>query len=158
MNQNDQTIIDGITDTEETTGIIAETTGQKRTKATDKMTETAHSIPDTKQETETTEGVYVHKFKTPFEDSGEVYEEIEFNFNALTGADMIKVENEMKLKGIFGEMLEVSKVYQSHVAIRAAAKGRNNAIITVDAFERMPVKDFFKITNKVRDFLIVTGG
>lgn len=144
MNQNDKTMIEELT--EETDVSMA-------------VTEEQTIFPSEEEhEPEDKEGVYIHKFKTPFEDSGEVYTEIEFDFNALTGTDMIKVENEMKLKGIFGEMLEVSKAYQSHIAVRAAAKGAHRTAITVDALERMPVKDFFKITNQVRDFLITSGG
>ncbi len=157
MNQKDKNITEELTE---------DTASKKKGKSATEETalampiaeETNFSLVEEEQEQENKEGVYVHTFKTPFEDSGEVYEEIEFDFNALTGADMIKVENEMKLKGIFGEMLEVSKVYQSHIAIRAAAKGKHKTIITADALERMPVKDFFKITNQVRDFLIATGG
>lgn len=148
MNKTDENIIEG----------LAEDNTKKKAKTTaiQEVEETA--LTTLSEETEEQEGVYRHKFKTPFEDSGEVYEEIEFDFDALTGKDMIAIETEMKLKGIFGEMAELSKTYQCHVAARAAGKGKMKTYITVDALERLPMKEFFKITNKVRDFLLATGG
>lgn len=144
-----KTILDEITAEAGT----VETTSKKKTKETDLL------VIDSEPDVEIIrEGVYVHTFKTPFEDCGEIYEKIEFEFVALTGADMISIENEMKLLGEFGEIAEVSKTYQCRIAVRAAAKGENKTIISAEALQSLPMKDFFKITNAVRDFLLITGG
>ena len=57
-------------------------------------------------------GVYTHVFKKPFEYEGKTYTELTFNFERLSGRDMV---------------------------------------------EAMPLKDFNKITNAARSFLIDTG-
>lgn len=151
-----QTTIEEVTEVEAIEEVMP--TKAESTKKKAKSPELVNSEETEKEEDENIEGVYVHKFKTPFEDSGEVYEEITFDINALKGSDLIAIEQEMKLQGVFGEMLEVSKAYQSHVAVRAASRAKKKTVLTADVMKRMPLKEFFKITNKVRDFLMETGG
>ena len=95
-------------------------------------------------------GVYKHVFKTPFTYEGTEYKEITFNFERLTGRDMIVIENEMQAQNEYALAAEVSQNLQSKIAARAAGIGS-------DVIEAMPLRDFNKITNAARDFLLDTG-
>lgn len=95
-------------------------------------------------------GVYTHKFKTPFEYGGATYEELTFNFERLTGRDMVAIETEMQMNNEYALAPEISRSFQGKMAAKAAGIGS-------DVLEAMPLKDFNKITNAARSFLIDTG-
>lgn len=95
-------------------------------------------------------GVYTHKFKTPFEYSGAIYEELTFNFERLTGRDMVAIETEMQMNNEYALAPEISRNFQSKMAARAAGIGS-------DVLDAMPLPDFNRITNAARDFLLSTG-
>lgn len=104
------------------------------------------------------EGVYSHKFKTPFKytiKQGEkmeerVFETLNFNFERLTGRDMINIENEMQAMKEYALAPEISRSFQCKMAAKASG-------ISSDVLENMPINEFNKITNAARDFLISTG-
>ena len=81
---------------------------------------------------------YTHVFKKPFE------------FEGLLGSDMIAVENEMAAVGEYVLSPEISTSFLSKMAARAAGVGS-------DLIEHLPIRDFGKIKNKSRDFLVTTG-
>ncbi len=95
-------------------------------------------------------GVYVHKFRKPFKYEGETYDEMHFDLEGLSGQDIVDIENEMNLEKEFSIAAELSKNLQARIAAKAA--GVNSELI-----KAMPIKDFNKITNEVRDFLLDTG-
>lgn len=95
-------------------------------------------------------GVYTHKFKTSFDYSGTAYEELTFNFERLTGRDMVAIETEMQMNNEYALAPEISRNFQSKMAARAAGIGS-------DVLDAMPLPDFNKITNAARDFLLNTG-
>ena len=95
-------------------------------------------------------GVYTHKFKTPFEYGGATYEELTFNFERLTGRDMVAIETEMQMNNEYALAPEISRNFQSKMAARAAGIGS-------DVLDAMPLPDFNRITNAARDFLLSTG-
>ncbi len=95
-------------------------------------------------------GKYVHKFKKPFNFEGKEYNEITFDFEKLTGNDMVSVEAEMQSKNEYALAPEISRSLQSKIAAKASGIGS-------DVIEAMPIGDFNKITNAVRDFLVNTG-
>ncbi|MEA5057774.1 MAG: phage tail assembly protein [Anaerotignum propionicum] len=99
---------------------------------------------------EINEGVYTHKFKKPFEYAGATYKELTFNFERLTGNDMISIETEMATRSQYALAPEISRNFQSKMAAKAAGIGS-------DVLEVMPLVDFNKITNAARDFLLNTG-
>ncbi len=103
-----------------------------------------------KQEEKTPVGVYVHKFRKPFEYEGKTYSEMHFDFEGLSGQDIVDTENEMNLEKEFAISAELSKNIQARIAAKAA--GINSEVI-----KAMPIRDFNKITNEVRDFLLDTG-
>ena len=42
-------------------------------------------------------GVYTHTFKKPFEYAGETYTTLTFDFEKMTGRDMVSIETEMQM-------------------------------------------------------------
>ena len=95
-------------------------------------------------------GVYTHVFKKPFEYEGKTYIELTFNFERLSGRDMVSIETEMQMNNEYALAPEISRSFQGKMAAKAAGIGS-------DVLEAMPLKDFNKITNAARSFLIDTG-
>jgi hypothetical protein len=95
-------------------------------------------------------GVYNHKFKKPFEYEGNKYATINFNFEKLTGRDMIAIENEMQANNEYALDPLLSRNFQSKMASKAGGIGS-------DALEAMPIQEFNRITNAARNFLIDSG-
>ena len=81
---------------------------------------------------------------------GKTYDKLTFNFEGLLGSDMIAVENEMAAVGEYVLSPEISTSFLSKMAARAAGVGS-------DLIEHLPIRDFGKIKNKSRDFLVTTG-
>lgn len=95
-------------------------------------------------------GVYTHTFKQPFEYSGVTYTELTFNFERLTGRDMVSIETEMQMNNEYALAPEISRNFQSKMAAKAAGIGS-------DVMDAMPLPEFNRITNAARDFLLSTG-
>ena len=95
-------------------------------------------------------GVYVHKFKKPFEYEGKKYTTLNFYFENLTGRDMISIETEMQARNEYAIDPLLSRNFQSKMAARAGG-------IASDALEAMPIREFNKIASATRNFLISTG-
>lgn len=93
---------------------------------------------------------YTHVFKKPFDFEGKTYDKLVFDFEGLLGSDMIAVENEMAAVGEYVLSPEISTSFLSKMAARAAGVGS-------DLIEHLPIRDFGKIKNKSRDFLVTTG-
>lgn len=107
---------------------------------------------DVAEEQEEETGSYIHKFKKPFEYEGKAYTELEFDFNRLTGKDMIAIDKEMQANEEYVLAAELSKSFQCKMAAKAA-----KTKISSDVIEAMPLFDFNKITNAARAFLLNTG-
>ena len=93
-------------------------------------------------------GVYTHTFKKPFEYEGKTYTEL--TFKKMTGRDMVSIETEMQMNNEYCLAPEVSRSFQAKMAAKAAGIGS-------DVLDAMPIKDFNRITNAARSFLIDTG-
>jgi len=91
---------------------------------------------------------YIHKFKKPFEYEGETYDEMEFDFDALTGKDMLKIDSEMQMTTVNSTVPEFSQAYQAKLAARAAGIGS-------DVIEALPAHEFGVITRRARLFLLL---
>lgn len=114
-------------------------------------TTNAETTPETAEKpAEGNTGVYTHKFKRPFEYDDKVYTEMTFDFERLTGRDMVSIETEMQMNNEYALAPEISRSFQSKMAAKAAGIGS-------DVLEALPMKDFNKITNAARSFLIDTG-
>ena len=72
------------------------------------------------------------------------------NFVGLLGSDLSAVEKEMAAVGEYVLSPEISTSFLSKMAARAAGVGS-------DLIEHLPIRDFGKIKNKSRDFLVTTG-
>lgn len=99
---------------------------------------------------ETSTGVYIHTFKTPFVYGGTTYRELTFNFERLSGRDMVAIENEMMMNGEYVVATEMSLSFQAKMAAKAAGIGN-------DVLDAMPIKEFNRITKAARSFLLDTG-
>lgn len=101
-------------------------------------------------ESDTIKKPYIHEFKKPFEYAGQKYEKMVFDFEKLIGTDMIAIEDEMAAVGQYALSPEISTSFLSKMAARAAGVGS-------DVIEHLPLRDFGKIKNESRNFLISTG-
>lgn len=94
-------------------------------------------------------GIYIHQFKKPFTYEGKTYETMTFDFNKLTGRDMINFNNEMTMNNEVMMAAEISVGFQSRMAAKASGIG-------LDVLERMQIKDFNNIIMRARLFLTST--
>ena len=101
-------------------------------------------------DSDTPQGAYVHKFQKPYTYEDKTYTELVFDFEKLIGDDLVAIENEMAAVGEYALSPEISTSFLYRLAAKAAGVGS-------DVIAHMPIRDFGKIKNKSRDFLISTG-
>ena len=65
-------------------------------------------------------GVDTHTFKKPFEYAGETYTTLTFDFEKMTGRDMVSIETEMQMNNEYCLAPEVSRSFQAKMAAKAA--------------------------------------
>lgn len=107
-------------------------------------------MSDKKAEKEKKNQNYTHTFSKPVKILGKKYKTLTFRFEDLTGDDIEAVEQEMQDMGKYALSPEISSIFQSMLAARAARVGS-------DEIRRLPVADYMKIKNKARDFLTGMG-
>ena len=93
---------------------------------------------------------YTHKFAKPTEIMGKKYESLTFYFEELTGDDVENVELELQQRNIVVLSAEVSSAFQSAIAAKAAH-------MASDEIRRLPLRDYMKIKNAARNFLVAVG-
>lgn len=101
-------------------------------------------------DSDTPEGAYVHEFTKPYTFEDKTYTKLVFDFEKLIGDDLVAIENEMAAVGEYALSPEISTSFLYRLAAKAAGVGS-------DVIGNMPIRDFGKIKNKSRDFLISTG-
>ena len=101
-------------------------------------------------DSDTPEGAYVHEFTKPYTFEDKTYTKLVFDFEKLIGDDLVAIENEMAAVGEFALSPEISTSFLYRLAARAAGVGS-------DVISSLPIRDFGKIKNKSRDFLVSTG-
>ena len=101
-------------------------------------------------DSDTPEGAYVHEFTKPYTFEDKTYTRLIFDFEKLIGNDLVAIENEMAAVGEYALSPEISTSFLYRLAAKAAGVGS-------DVIAHMPIRDFGKIKNKSRDFLISTG-
>lgn len=116
---------------------VAEQTEEK--KATENVTDS-----------DTPKGAYVHEFKQPYTYENKTYTRLVFDFENLKGTDLVAIENEMAAVGEYALSPEISTSFLYRMAAKAAGVGS-------DVIENLQIRDFGKIKNKSRDFLVSTG-
>mgnify|MGYP001081644491 FL=1 len=107
------------------------------------------SMEDKKKEKKTSLN-YTHTFKAPVEINGEKHKEFTFYFEKLTGEDVEAIEEELQDQNKYVLTPEVSSVFQTMLAARAAGVG-------ADEIRRLPLGEYMKIKNQARSFLIESG-
>lgn len=103
-----------------------------------------------KQEEKKQSQNYTHTFKEPVKIEKEEYSTLTFYFDKLTGDDIEAIETELQDQNRYILSPEISSTFQSMLAARAARVGS-------DVIRGLPVKDYMKIKNKARDFLLSAG-
>lgn len=93
---------------------------------------------------------YTHKFSSAVEMEGKKYTTLTFYFDRLTGDDIEAVEAELQDQNKYVLSPEISSAFQCILAAKAAG-------VASDDIRRLPVKDYMKIKNKARSFLIAAG-
>lgn len=102
-----------------------------------------------KQAQSETSGLYTHHFAKPFAYGKKEYTSLTFDFEELTGADSLAVENELQRQGITVIVPTFSGEYLIRIAARACTEE-----IGCDAFKQMRIADYNKIRSKARSFLL----
>ena len=93
---------------------------------------------------------YTHTFNPPMEILGQKHKSLTFYFENLTGEDVEAVELELQTRNIIVLSAEVSSAFQMGIAARAAR-------MAADELRRLPLRDYMKIKNAARDFLVAVG-
>ena len=107
------------------------------------------SMEDKKKEKKTSLN-YTHTFKAPVEINGEKHKALTFYFEKLTGEDVEAIEEELQDQNKYVLTPELSSVFQTMLAARAAGVG-------ADEIRRLPLGEYMKIKNQARSFLIESG-
>ena len=91
------------------------------------------------------------KFKliTPIEYEGVTYNELEFDFGNISGADSLNIEAELNEMGI----VVIAPTYQSPYLIRMCARGCKQKV-DAQLFTHFKLRDYLRIRNKARNFLM----
>ena len=97
------------------------------------------------------ENLFKLKFKKPFTYDGVDYDELEFDFDGLTGGDSLEVEKELARMGTQVAVPAFSGDYIIRIAARACTSP-----IGSDAFLRMSLKDYNRVRSRVRNFLMAS--
>ena len=120
---------------------------EKALQATEEIAEMTEKTGEKVTDSDTT---ITHKLSKPFEWEGKTYKELKLDFENLIGQDMIDIEDEMAAVGQYALSPEISTSYLSKLAAKAAGVGS-------DLIEHLPIRDFGRVKNLSRDFLIRTG-
>lgn len=104
-----------------------------------------------KEEAKKADDLVVLKFKKPFTYESVDYDELEFDFDGLTGNDSLEVEKELARQGTQVAVPAFSGEYIIRIAARACTTP-----IGSDAFRLMSLKDYNRVRAKVRNFLMAS--
>lgn len=88
---------------------------------------------------------YTHKFAKSVTIMGKQYSSMTFYYENLTGDDLEAIEAEMQAQNLYA--LSRIRAFQSRLAARAAG-------VASDEIRHLPMKDYMKIKNSARDFLL----
>ncbi len=96
------------------------------------------------------EGAYVFTLIKHFTYEDRTYGRFIFDFEKLTGNDLIDIENEMAAMGEAVLVPETSTSFLSRIAARAAGVGS-------DVITALPVGEFLRVKNIAQNFLTGVG-
>lgn len=95
-------------------------------------------------------GVVTVVLSEPMTFCEETYTKLELDFEGLTGKDMEAIDDELASMGVIIPNPNISHKYQRILAARAAG-------VPSDMIERLPLRDYQKITMAARSFLLATA-
>lgn len=98
------------------------------------------------KEVNKTTGFFEIEFEKPFKYEDKTFERMGFDYNKLTGQDLINIEKEMTDIGEYALSPEISPNYLARLAAKAGG-------VSVDVITALPLKEFNRIKNSARDFL-----
>ena len=104
----------------------------------------------TDSDTKIPEGAFVLTLAKPYTYEDKTYEKFVFDFEGLTGVDLVDIETEMTAVGEFALSPEISTSFMCRMAAKAAKVGS-------DVLLHLPIREFAKVKNKAQNFLIGTG-
>ena len=92
------------------------------------------------------------KLKKPITVDGQEYQELDFDFDGLTGADLLKARAGLSDNAAYMDNLlpALSMDFQANVSAEAAK-------VSINVIKALPAKDFMKITKAEQDFLSDKG-
>lgn len=112
--------------------------------------DTENRIDEIIKESTTSDGVWTCQLKTPIKYEETEYESLTFNFNKLTGAEALEIEDELAMKGNPVFMNEAANGrYLMLMALRACEER-----IDFNTLKKINISDFNRIKNKARLFLL----
>lgn len=103
-----------------------------------------------KEAAEKSPSTYTHVLKKPFDYEVDTYTELHFDFGALTGKDLLAIEDELLSQNRPVIVPALSPSFVSLTCVRACKEK-----IGEDAFEYMGFKDLLTIKDKARNFLLL---
>ena len=110
------------------------------------------------KEAENSPNTYTHEFSTPFSFEGESFDELSFDFGALTAMDSLAIEAELQATGRPVLVPEFSGDYLLRMAMRACTNRTSKGMkLGIDFFQRLPLAAYVKIRSKARSFLLRAG-
>ena len=101
------------------------------------------------EKAEESKNIFLHTFKKPVSYNGKTYEKLEFDFESLTGADALNIENELQAIG----KPVVVPAFSGEYLIRMAAKACSEPVGS-DIFMQMSLHDYNSIRSAARSFLL----
>lgn len=107
-------------------------------------------IDEIVKESTASDGVWTCQLKKPIKYEENEYKSLTFNFDKLTGAEALEIEDELAMKGKPVFMNEAANArYLMLVALRACEER-----IDFAALKELNISDFNRIKNKARLFLL----
>ena len=106
-------------------------------------------------------GNYTLKLKRPFTYEGQTFDELNFDFEGLTGDDALAIEDELQAIG----KPTISPTFSGQFLVRMAARACTNTIIDAsgrprrigdDALRALPIFEFNCVRGKARSFLLAS--
>ncbi len=102
--------------------------------------------------------VFTHRFARPFTFEGESFDRLSFDLGRLTAADSLAIEGEMSGLGLTLVAAEFSGEFLIRMAARACTTlRRDGRKLGADALRALPIRDFTRIRNRCRSFLLNAG-
>lgn len=104
-------------------------------------------------------GTYTHIFKKPFTHEGRTYEKLTFYWDGLSGKDSVAIERELLGRGLTTVIAEFTPEYLAAMAARACTYRNDDGFrtVTIDTLYAMPLREFRRICNAARSFLLRVG-